>query len=63
LHALIVAYSLFGLHSFTLSCFTHTLQGAQTTYLTLLKPVLANVNSRAVAPTTTATATDALHQE
>ncbi|KAJ7859488.1 TB2/DP1, HVA22 family-domain-containing protein [Mycena olivaceomarginata] len=38
-------------------------RGAQTTYLTLLKPVLANVNSRAVAPTTTATATDALHQE
>jgi hypothetical protein len=39
------------------------LQGAQTTYLTLLKPVLANVNSRAVAPTTTATATEALHQD
>ncbi|KAJ7804696.1 TB2/DP1, HVA22 family-domain-containing protein [Mycena olivaceomarginata] len=38
-------------------------RGAQTTYLTLLKPVLANVNSRAVAPTTTATATEALHQE
>jgi len=38
-------------------------RGAQTTYLTLIKPVLANVSSRQVAPATTSTADAALHHE
>jgi len=38
-------------------------RGAQTTYLVVLKPVLANVSNRQVAPVTTSTAGDALHQD
>jgi len=38
-------------------------RGAQTTYLTLLKPVLANVSGRQVATSTTETANAALHHE
>ncbi|KAJ7159428.1 TB2/DP1, HVA22 family-domain-containing protein [Mycena filopes] len=38
-------------------------RGAQTTYLTLIKPVLANVSSRQVATSTTSTADAALHHE
>ncbi|KAJ7831436.1 TB2/DP1, HVA22 family-domain-containing protein [Mycena leptocephala] len=38
-------------------------RGAQTTYLTLLKPVLANVSGRQVAPSTSATAEASLHHD
>ncbi|KAJ7820606.1 hypothetical protein B0H13DRAFT_2129980 [Mycena leptocephala] len=39
------------------------IQGAQTTYLTLLKPVLANVSGRQVAPSTSATVDASLHHD
>ncbi|KAJ7139344.1 TB2/DP1, HVA22 family-domain-containing protein [Mycena epipterygia] len=38
-------------------------RGAQVTYLTVLKPVLANASGRAVATSTTDTANAALHHE